>query len=102
MFRRLPDLAEKVIPFTLDGRALTGHEGDSVAAAMLANGVGRFRNTPVSHAPRSAYCLMGVCFDCLVTIDGVGNRQACMTPLQANMAVETQDGARPVNNEVTK
>jgi predicted molibdopterin-dependent oxidoreductase YjgC len=102
MFRRLPDLADKTIPFTLDGRPLSGRDGDSVAAAMLANGVGRFRTTPVSGAPRSAYCLMGVCFDCLVTIDGVGNRQACMTPLRADMVVETQQGARAADGEVTK
>jgi sarcosine oxidase subunit alpha len=37
---------------------------------------------------------MGVCFDCLVTIDGVGNRQACLVPARAGMRVETQRGRR--------
>lgn len=40
---------------------------------------------------------MGVCFDCLVVINGVGNRQACLTPLREGMAVETQHGLRNVD-----
>ena len=39
------------------------------------------RATAVSGAPRLPYCMMGVCFDCLVTIDGVGNRQGCLVPV---------------------
>jgi sarcosine oxidase subunit alpha len=61
---------------------------------MLVAGLGRFRTTPVSDSPRAPYCLMGVCFDCLVTIDGVGSRQACLVPVRAGMAVETQLGKR--------
>jgi sarcosine oxidase subunit alpha len=38
--------------------------------------------------------MMGVCFDCLVEIDGVGNRQACLAPLREGMAVARQDGKR--------
>jgi predicted molibdopterin-dependent oxidoreductase YjgC len=37
---------------------------------------------------------MGVCFDCLVVIDGVGNRQGCLVPLAEGMRVETQHGRR--------
>ncbi len=37
---------------------------------------------------------MGVCFDCLVTIDGVGGRQACLVPVREGMKVETQQGKR--------
>ena len=38
--------------------------------------------------------MMGVCFDCLVTIDGVGNRQGCLVRVRDGMAVETQQGGR--------
>ncbi len=61
---------------------------------MLVAGIGRFRTTPVSGAARAPYCMMGVCFDCLVTIDGVGSRQACLVPVREGMAVETQQGKR--------
>jgi sarcosine oxidase subunit alpha len=38
--------------------------------------------------------MMGVCFDCLVTIDGIGSRQACLVPVREGMAIETQQGKR--------
>lgn len=84
------------LAFSFDGRPLSGRAGDSVAAALLTNGVVVCRETPVSGAPRAPYCMMGVCFDCLVVIDGVGNRQGCMLPLRAGMRVETQHGRRQI------
>lgn len=80
--------------FTFDGRPLTGRAGDTVAASLLANGIVACRETPVSDTPRAPYCLMGVCFDCLVVIDGVGNRQGCLVPLRDGMRIETQHGRR--------
>lgn len=94
MFRRLPDDQRAVVRLSFDGRAIDAREGDSVAAALLANGIVRFRTTPVSDAPRGPYCLMGTCFDCLVNIDGTANRQACMTPVSEGMAVQSQHGRR--------
>ncbi|HEV2652636.1 MAG TPA: (2Fe-2S)-binding protein [Rhizomicrobium sp.] len=82
------------VEFTFDGGTLRGRTGDSVAGALIAAGHRAFRTTPVSGAARGPYCLMGVCFDCLVSIDGVGNRQACLVPLRAGMCVESQDGRR--------
>jgi len=94
MFRRLPDAAGDTITFTIDGRRAQAFAGDSVAAALLLAGVEHCRTTPVSGKPRAPYCLMGVCFDCLVTIDGVGSRQACLVPVREGMSVETQQGKR--------
>jgi predicted molibdopterin-dependent oxidoreductase YjgC len=95
MFRPMPDArAGTRLSFTFDGRALIGRDGDTVAAALLANGVTICRETPVSGAPRAPYCLMGVCFDCLVVMDGVGNRQGCLVPLRQGMRIETQHGRR--------
>ena len=93
MFRRLDDTGV-ALTLTVDGKAIRARTGDTVAAAMLAAGIERCRTTAVSGAPRAPYCLMGVCFDCLVTIDGVGSRQACLVPVRAGMAVETQLGKR--------
>ena len=63
-------------------------------AALLAAGFDHCRTTPISGAPRAPYCMMGVCFDCLVTIDGIGNRQACLTRVRQGMRVELQHGKR--------
>jgi predicted molibdopterin-dependent oxidoreductase YjgC len=94
MFRRPPEDARAVVRLTFDRAPLEAREGDSVATALLASNVAVCRTTPVSGAPRAPYCMMGVCFDCLVVIDGVGNRQACLTPVAEGMAVETQRGKR--------
>jgi hypothetical protein len=63
-------------------------------AALLAAGVDVCRTTPVSGAPRAPYCMMGVCFDCLVTVDGVGNRQGCLVRVAEGMRVAVQRGKR--------
>ena len=94
MFKRLPEAASATVRLTIDGRAIDGREGDTVAAALLAAGIDHCRTTPVSGSPRGPYCMMGVCFDCLVTIDGVGNRQGCLVRVRDGMAVATQVGKR--------
>ncbi|ABE46264.1 (2Fe-2S)-binding protein [Polaromonas sp. JS666] len=82
------------IAVTLNGQPLQVPVGSSVAAALLAAGVNRFRNSPVSGEGRAPYCMMGVCFECLLEINGVPNRQGCLVPLEAGMAIRTQDGMR--------
>ena len=93
MFKRLAD-AGTAVALTVDGKPVRARSGDTVAAALLSAGIEHCRTTPVTGAPRAPYCLMGVCFDCLVTIDGVGSRQACLIPVRDGMTVETQDGKR--------
>lgn len=94
MFKSASEDARASLNFSFDGRPMQARKGDTVAAALLANGVAACRETPVSGAARAPYCMMGVCFDCLVVIDGVGNRQGCLVPVQEGMRVETQRGAR--------
>jgi predicted molibdopterin-dependent oxidoreductase YjgC len=92
--KRLPEAQAIDVPVTIDGRPFTARAGDSVAATMLAAGANACRTTPVSGAPRGPYCMMGVCFDCLVTIDGRPNQQGCLVPVSAGMRIEQQSGAR--------
>ena len=99
MFRRLPEAAGETIAVTINGARAEARAGDTVAAALLAAGITSCRTTPVSGAPRAPYCLMGVCFECLVSIDGIGNRQACLIPVRDGMRIETQHGARAIDSE---
>jgi predicted molibdopterin-dependent oxidoreductase YjgC len=96
MFQRLPDVESERVTITVDGAQVRAVAGDTVAAALLAAGFDHCRTTPVSGAPRGPYCMMGVCFDCLVTIDGVGNRQGCLVRVREGMAVTLQRGKREV------
>ncbi len=94
MFQRLLRSESGSVRLSVDGKPITARAGDSVAAALLAAGVVACRTTPVSGAPRAPYCMMGVCFDCLVTVDGVGSRQACLIRVRDGMRIETQQGKR--------
>ncbi len=90
---RLPNGSRRKISFSFDGKTLSAFQGDSVAAALIGAGQVVTRATPVSGTARGPYCMMGVCFDCLVQIDGVSNQQACMHEVREGMMVEPQDGA---------
>ena len=82
------------VRIVFEGEEITATAGQSLAVALLAAGVRQFRTTPVGGVPRGPYCMMGVCFDCLVVVDGLANVQACMTPVSDGMRVMRQGGAR--------
>lgn len=92
--RRIEPPTDRAVHLNIAGRSVAAAPGDSVAAAALAAGVVPTRTTPVTGAPRTPYCLMGVCFDCLMVIDGEPNRQACMIEVREGMVVEPQHGTR--------
>lgn len=101
MYKRLPDLAAsnpnaRLLAVTIDGKPFAARDGDTVAATLLAAGLADCRTTPVSGSARGPFCMMGVCFDCLVVIDGQPNQQGCMIPAREGMRVERQQGARVV------
>jgi len=96
MFRRLLEDEGERVRVTIDGATLEARAGDSVAAAMLSCGLRYCRTTPISGQKRAPYCMMGVCFECLVTIDGVANRQGCLIEVSEGMRIETQLGRRAV------
>lgn len=82
------------VTIVVDGSNVEVDATASVAAALLCAGVTTVRRSVVGDQPRAPYCLMGICFECLVTIDGVPNRQACLVPVRDGMTVSFQHGAR--------
>ena len=102
MYKRLPDLAAsdpraRLLTVTIDGKPFAARDGDTVAATLLAAGLADCRTTPVSGSARGPFCMMGVCFDCLVVIDGRPNQQSCMIPARDGMKIERQHVARVVS-----
>jgi predicted molibdopterin-dependent oxidoreductase YjgC len=81
----------KSVEIDVDGAPVTAFEGESIATALLAAGFRAFRRTE-SGAPRGPFCNMGVCFECLVTIDGERWHRACRTVVREGMHVETGTG----------
>ena len=92
MFARLPDTTGARVAISIDGETVDARAGDTVAAALLAAGRLACRSTPVTGAPRGPFCMMGVCFDCLVTIDDVPNQQACLVTVVPGTRIRTQHG----------
>ncbi|MEW6339532.1 MAG: (2Fe-2S)-binding protein [Paraburkholderia sp.] len=92
MFELLPLKAAATCSIEIDGRTVQVPDSFTVAAALLANGWDACRTSAISAAPRGPFCMMGVCFECLVEVDGVPNVQGCMTPVREGMQVRAMQG----------
>ena len=90
--RRITPSDHRGRPITLfiDGQAATAYEGETIAAALLAEERPVFRHTAKEDAARGLFCGMGVCYDCLVTVNGRNNVRACQTPVAEGMLVITE------------
>ena len=98
MFKRIePGAPEGGPRLSFEGCEIAFHPGDSLAAALLAAGIGALRQSPVDASPRAPYCMMGVCFECLVEIDGQGSVQSCLTPVAGGMRIARQQGRRSLS-----
>ncbi|WP_424464814.1 (2Fe-2S)-binding protein [Pseudoclavibacter helvolus] len=69
--------AEAPVRITVDGEPFEGIQGQSIAGVLLGAGRRSWRETAVAGSPRGLFCGIGVCFDCLVTVDGVPDVRAC-------------------------
>lgn len=92
MFHRLPGATGSEINITINGEPASAYANDSVAAAVLCHGMQSTRTSTVSGSPRAPLCMMGVCFECLMIIDGKPNQRACMVKVREGMTVEFQRG----------
>jgi succinate dehydrogenase/fumarate reductase-like Fe-S protein len=97
MFRRRPDAPPTTVAVTVEGRTIRVPAGATAAAAFLLAGLPSIRETPARDTPRAPYCLMGVCFECLMIIDGVPSRQACQTSVRQGMRIARQHGVRELS-----
>ena len=86
MFKADATHTTQEVTVTLDGNKKTIPSGMSVAAALLSCGEIISRISPASRKPCSPHCLMGVCYECLMEIDGE-KKQACMTEVAEGMII---------------
>jgi len=77
------------ISFTFNAEQFTGNPGQSIAAALIASDRRVLRNTRFNQEPRSIFCGIGICFDCVVVIDGVANQRSCLVEISDGMIVES-------------
>ncbi|MET7750749.1 (2Fe-2S)-binding protein [Micromonospora sp. NPDC005367] len=74
---------------TFRGTTVAAEPGQSVAAALIAAGVTHWRTTGRGGRPRGLFCGIGVCFDCLITVDGIPDQRACLVAAADGMRLGT-------------
>jgi len=79
--------------FIFGDREIPAESGQSIGAALIAAGYRSWRTTRHGGAPRGIFCGIGVCFDCLVTVNGRSSQRACLTEAAHGDRVEPQEGA---------
>jgi predicted molibdopterin-dependent oxidoreductase YjgC len=89
MFRLLGD-ADDLLIIELDGAEEKVPTGVSVAAALLYLDRIPTRHSVVKAAPRAPFCMMGICFECLIEIDGVADQRACQLQVRTGMRLRRQ------------
>ena len=93
MFRKLePTFATKPVTISIDGVAMEVEEGEPIAAVLLRVPPFTSRTTSVSGSARAPYCMMGVCFDCIVEIDDATSTRSCLSRARDGMMVRRQAG----------
>jgi aerobic-type carbon monoxide dehydrogenase small subunit (CoxS/CutS family) len=68
--------------------------GDTIASALLRSGNLELRRTRFKNEPRSLFCGIGQCFDCVVVIDEIPNQRSCITLAKLGMKIRTQMGSK--------
>lgn len=88
MSGRIAGMSDReLVEFTFEGEKVSAWAGDSIAMALWAVGQTDLRNSSSSGAPRGVLCNMGICYECLVIVDGDTVR-SCTTIVKSGMNVQ--------------
>ncbi len=82
----------KEVKITMDGKEIKAYEGEMIASALTAAGIKVFRYTSKKNEPRGVFCAIGRCTDCVMIVNGTPNVRTCVTPVENDMVVQTQEG----------
>lgn len=90
------------IEILVNGIAVPAYEGESLATALIASGT-LIMSRDASGRPRSPFCNMGVCFDCMVTVEestasqatAAGRVRACLTAVRPGLRVTVPEEPEP-------
>jgi sarcosine oxidase subunit alpha len=79
------------VTLSVNGSNVPAYKGETVLAALIAAGYKSLKKSSLKGDPRSALCGMGVCFECIVTVNGIPNIRSCMTEVENRMKVEIDE-----------
>ena len=98
MFRKLHEFERDEVTIEIDGMTVPAQVGETLASVILRQPEPWTRVSPVSGDIRAPYCMMGVCFECMAEVDGVGSVQTCLTPVSEGMRVARQSLTRRIGH----
>jgi aerobic-type carbon monoxide dehydrogenase small subunit (CoxS/CutS family) len=78
---------EPTLEFTFNGKSLRAIPGQSIAAAIFSDNGKVLRSTRIKGDERSIFCGIGICWDCVVTVNGIANQRACLVEVSPGMVV---------------
>lgn len=78
------------VTVTVDGHEVTGVAGQSIAGVIMAGDQLELRRTAVGDRPRGVFCGIGVCFDCIVEVNGVQDVRACQRKAHDGDVISTR------------
>jgi len=81
------------ISVTVDGADWLVPPGITIAAAFTTRGQPGWRRTRLRGEPRGLSCGIGVCFDCLVTVNGTPGVRACLAEVRPGDVISTETGS---------
>jgi aerobic-type carbon monoxide dehydrogenase small subunit (CoxS/CutS family) len=76
-----------------DGEPIDVRRGQTIAAALISAGHRSWRTTRLTGEARGLFCGIGVCYDCLVTVNDVSSVRACLAAAMPGDVVRTERGA---------
>ena len=75
------------VAILVNGQPVEAREGESLAAALWANGLLALRHDPADGGGRGMYCGIGHCYECRVEVDGVEDVRSCLVVVREGMRV---------------
>ena len=81
-------MTEKV-SFSFNGKDFECESGQTIAAALIAADQRELRSTRFGNEPRSIFCGIGICYDCVVVVNGIANQRSCLVEVKSGMKVES-------------
>jgi D-hydroxyproline dehydrogenase subunit gamma len=81
------EVSGSTVSIFLDDERIEARTGETVAGALLRHGITTFGSHPVEARNCAPYCMMGICHECAMEIDGQPNRQSCLTPVREGMKI---------------
>ena len=85
---RIPTIVRKeTVTVFVNGKEIRAYEGETVLAALHAAGYRILNRSKDIREGRGPLCGMGVCYGCLVSINGIQNQRSCMVEVEEEMEI---------------